>query len=89
MFGMFEAFANRVNEQTKEYVELQENVRQRAVSALIDPFQALQPAKATVQSTTATELVPPKLPAERRSRRKTRPAAKKRAAAKRPALNFA
>jgi len=91
MFGLFEAFAKQIEEQTREYVRTQENVRQRAVSGLLDPFQMLQPMRATVESAEACDLQPPRLPAERRRPAKGQSQAKRRqrTTKKRPAPNFA
>lgn len=83
MLGLFDAFADRVSEQAREYAVLQDNVRQRAMSACLDPFQILQPSRATVQASNATDLDPP---APRRAARRDQPSVG--AAGERPDLDF-
>lgn len=86
MFGFLEMVAKRVDEQTQEFVKAQENVRQRAMSGLLDPFQILQPMRASVESATACELPPPKPPAQRRQRKSSKSGKRPQV---RPALHFA
>lgn len=90
MFGYFEMVAKRVDEQMQEFVKAQENVRQRTMSGLLDPFQILQPMRASVESATACELPPPKPPAQRRRQasRKTGKSRQPRARSQ-PVLHFA
>jgi hypothetical protein len=90
MFGFLEMLTRRFDEQTREFLKAQENVRQRAASGLLDPFQVLQPVRASVQGAAACDLPLPK-PAQERRQSATRSPGKRRLprAPKRPALHFA
>lgn len=88
MFGILDIVAKRFDEQTQEFMKVQENVRQRAMSGWLDPFQILQPLRASVESATACELPLPKAP-RRQGRRNGAATGKTPRGRARPALHFA
>ncbi|QEL24871.1 hypothetical protein FQV39_21480 [Bosea sp. F3-2] len=48
MFGFFDVFIRRVNDQATEYATAQSDIARRVWGEWVDPLHVLQPAKATV-----------------------------------------
>lgn len=48
MFGLFDLFVKRVNDQAAEYAATQSQIARRSWNEWVDPFNALQPVKITV-----------------------------------------
>ncbi|HEV7327914.1 MAG TPA: hypothetical protein VGN91_22855 [Bosea sp. (in: a-proteobacteria)] len=93
MFRLFEIFADKVREQADDYAKAQARIGTRTLSDVMDPLgmaSAIAGAAPVPAPTAGTELRPPRLKSERRSRRKTQRTAKPRSPrSHRPALNFA
>ena len=64
MFGLFDLFVKRVNDQAAEYAAAQSDIARRTWGAWVDPFHVLQPATVTVDRRARTR-APRRMPADR------------------------